>query len=113
MNLVKMMKKYKIFFIVAAVGVITYIIYNNMETFKVKLKLLLNNKLLFSKKYPLVKSGELIHNLTHFKLKISYYRLDYDYFSIKNNYLKWISNTEIDKYTFPKFFFKSLKFIYA
>tara|TARA_Y100001958_G_C21247829_1_gene579693 strand:- start:595 stop:1050 length:456 start_codon:yes stop_codon:yes gene_type:complete len=38
MNLVKMMKKYKIFFIAAIVviiSVITYIIYNNMETFKV------------------------------------------------------------------------------
>ena len=58
---------------------------DNVETFKIKLKLLLNKKLLFSKKYPLVKSGELIHNLTHFKLKISYYRLDCNYFSIIMN----------------------------
>ena len=86
---------------------------NDLETFKIKLKLLLNNRVLFSKKYPLVKSGELIHNLTHFKLKISYYRLDCNYFSIKNEYIKWISKTETDKYSFPKLFFKSLKFIYA
>ena len=86
---------------------------DNIETFKIKLKLLLNKRVLFSKRYPLVKSGELNHSLTHFKLKISYYRLDCDYFNIKNKYLKWISKTETDKYSFPKFFFKSLKFIYA
>ena len=35
LNLIKIMKKYKIFFIVAIIVIITYIIYNNMETFKV------------------------------------------------------------------------------
>ena len=80
---------------------------------KIKLKLLLNNRVLFSKKYPLVKSGELIHNLTHFKLKISYYRSDCDFFSVKKDCFKWISKSEIDRYSFPKLFFKSLKFIYA
>ena len=86
---------------------------NDVETFKNKLKLLLNKSVLFSKKYPLVKSGELIHNLTHFKLKISYYRLDCNYFSIDNEYIKWISKTETDRHSFPKLFFKSLKFICA
>tara|TARA_B100000886_G_C20421726_1_gene491915 strand:+ start:458 stop:1498 length:1041 start_codon:yes stop_codon:yes gene_type:complete len=86
---------------------------NDIEIFKIKLKLLLNEKVLSSKKYPLVKSGELIHVLTHFKLKISYYSLDCDYFSSKRDYFKWISKPEIDKYSFPKLFFKSLKFIYA
>ena len=86
---------------------------DNVETFKIKLKLLFNKRLLFSKKHPLIKSGELIHNLTHFKLRISYYRLDCNYFSIKKNYIKWISKSEIDKYSFPKLFFKSLKFIYV
>ena len=84
---------------------------DNVETFKIKLKLIFNKRLLFSKKHPLIKSGELIHNLTHFKLRISYYRLDCNYFSIKDNYIKWISKSEIDKYSFPKLFFKSLKFI--
>ena len=84
---------------------------NNLETFKTKLMLLLNVKLLFLKKYPLDKSGELFHGLTHFKLKISYFKLDCDHHKIRNKNIKWISNTEIDKYPFPKFFFKSLKFI--
>ena len=86
---------------------------NDVENFKTKLKLLLNEKVLSSKKYPLVKSGELIHVLTHFKLKILYYRLDCSYFSIENEYIKWISKTETEKYSFPKLFFKSLKFVYA
>ena len=86
---------------------------NDVETFKNKLKLLLNKSVLFSKKYPLVKSGEIIHNLTHFKLKISYYSLDCDFFSTKHDNIKWISKPEIDKYSFPKLFFKSLKFIYT
>ena len=86
---------------------------NDLETFKTKLKLLLNKRVLFSKKYPLVKSGELIHNLTHFKLKISYYRLDCSYFSVKSEDVKWISKTETEKYSFPKLFFKCLKFVYA
>ena len=84
---------------------------DNVETFKIKLKLLLNKKLLFSKKYPLVKSGELIHNLTHFKLKISYYSLDCDYFSTNNEYLNGFQKQKLINILSQNFFFKSLKFI--
>ena len=84
---------------------------NDIEIFKTRLNLLLNKKVLFSEKHTPVKSGELLHSLTHFKLKISYYSLACDYFSIDNERIKWISKIEADKYPFPKFFFKSLKFI--
>ena len=79
---------------------------NDVETFKIKLKLLLNKRVLFSKKYPLVKSGELIHNLTHFKLKISYYKLDCDYFSIKISILNGFQTQKLINILFQNYFSK-------